>query len=61
MLSTLPLPVYIGTTLLPFKGLIVTQGTMVAGVCKPSLETAADAYLSGDETKVITDLLQLNK
>jgi hypothetical protein len=61
MLGAQPLPVYIGTALLAFKGLIVTQGTMVAGFSKPSLEDAADEYLSGDESKehaIITDLLQ---
>ena len=52
MIKATKLPRYVNTTLLPYKGLIVTQGTLLLGGVHPSseLKLAAEKYVAGQHT-----------
>ena len=53
-----PLPLYIKTAVIPFKGMILCQGTIVPGSASPELESAAIAFANGfeDGIEVLTTL-----
>mmetsp|Transcript_12582 Transcript_12582/g.25146 ORF Transcript_12582/g.25146 Transcript_12582/m.25146 type:complete len:548 (-) Transcript_12582:73-1716(-) len=52
-----PLPLHITTTLIPFKGVIVTDGTITDGVrVSPRLQKAAATFASGTKISIVTTL-----
>ena len=47
-----PLPLYIKTALVPFKGIILCQGTIVPANASRELQTAATAFANGNEAGI---------